>query len=174
MNAFKSITAIALSLCCSFAAAAPITSTFTGPVTITSGSPHSFSHNLLGYGFVVGVDQLLSATYTLILTDPLGGDEQAHISFGGAVMNPPGNNDVDGTYTYSVTYNAAALDALEAAGQLAVNLATTGQGRSYVFSSSSLVFEIAEREAEVPEPMSLGLMAIGLAGFGVARRRKAA
>ena len=161
------------------ACAETIESSFNNNTSVNStGAPLPLVHNLLlgSEPFRIGIDEITSAFLTIRLTDDAGrdgGGDETFIfnlgngeSYGGANQgNPPTN------YGYTLLD----LDSLNATGMLNFTVqATTG---AFIFLSSTLEVEVTRGEIDVPptgvpEPLSIALMALGLAGMAGARRRK--
>lgn len=175
----------ALSAFASAASATWIPDTAGVTTAVTFSTPYSFTHDITDQPFVINFDTIVEANWTFFLTDPNKKNEIVTIQIGAQSFTPPtGNNHVSNgngngeVSNYTVTLDPATLEDL-ADGFIKVIL-SVNDGGDYTFLSSSLNFNVlagVEAEeplapAQVPEPFSLGLMALGLAAAGVARRRK--
>lgn len=131
----------------------------------------SFNHDFTDKGFVFGVTQYISGTLLVRLTDSAGG-EDGRINYGSQflatnnIKNNTQNDPTDGTL-FTIILNAAALADLNADGILAMSIASTRN--AFYFADSTLTLE--ERQAVVPEPLSISLLAAGMIGFCASRRR---
>lgn len=167
-----------------YAAAAPIsvTDTMTLNLAVSATSPKSFIINLNddGTAYSFGAGSVTSAILHLALSDPLGSNEKYSIFFGSNTTAAlAGNNIVNsGTQTVNITLDAAALTDLSLDGKLIVTLKAALQGgndtiANYLAVSSSLEANPGAPAATViPEPGSLGLMGLILAGLAVVRGPK--
>lgn len=143
---------------------------------VSSGTVYSFTIGL-GSDFTVGFDELTSASLFLRLSDPLKGLEQYAFVIGtdadAQVFTKSGNNNVNNgnnAVDHEVVLNAHSIDLLNEYGFLKVFLKVNAGG-NYTFEGATLQGE-GLAGVPVPEPLTLALMGIALAGAGVARRRK--
>ena len=182
MNAFsKILSGLALASASLYAAAAPIsvtdTMTFTLPVTDTA--PNSFTIDLTNdsSGYIAGAGSVTGAQLHLVLTDPQGSNEKFSIFLGSNTTAAFADININGSRTIDITLDSAALIDLSIDGKLLVTLTAELLGRNdptanYVAISSTLDVNPVTGAASIPEPASLGLMGITLAGLVATRRRK--
>jgi len=146
-----------------------------GNARITS-STYSYTHNILDNGFLPGIDSIIEATLTLVLTDdalfgdfPIIGDREESVSFRFDGGRWTMSQDVDFLDVFDFR-----LDNLLTDGVLNVSLRATRGDFRFLFSS---LFVQADRAA-VAEPASIALFGFGLLGLAVfavrANRRRPA
>ncbi|RJG27049.1 PEP-CTERM sorting domain-containing protein [Massilia cavernae] len=181
MKAFRTV-AVALAMCAaaSSASAAPILDTAGVATAVTFAAPYGYRHDILDHGYFAG-GNIAGAILSVWLNDPNRGSEIVNVTIGigNQLFTPGGNNDVsngNGSETrVDIPLNGTSLADLMLDGLIDVTMGTN-PGGDYTFLRSSLAYEPAVITpvdgGRVPEPFTLGLMGIGLAGLGFASRRK--
>lgn len=182
-----SIVAAAMTLS-GLASAAPIVATHVhsgASFTISTSTPYDFIFDLTQapYNYDAGLDTITSATISFSLKDT-GPDNRNnpnletfsfHVGPGLVSIGSGSNVPNDGAGYGPFTVLSASLDSLSSTGKLAVKIAASSGSFQFVSSTLNAVAVEGEEVAEpgaVPEPLSVALMGIGLAGVAAARRKK--
>jgi len=142
---------------------------------VSTGTPYSFIISA-GSAFTAQFDELTEGSLFLRLSDPLQGNEKYTFIIGtgpdAQQFTRSGNNNVNNgnhAVDHEVVLNAHSLALLNEDGFFKVFLKVSNGG-NYSFHGATLVAEGVS--GKVPEPLTLALMGIALAGVGAARRRK--
>jgi len=143
------------------------------PVTITTASSYTYTHDLLDNGYDPSSDTITSALLSIHLTDFLNkgneifdfliGETGSTQSYSGANINNGSQGDI---FEIAIT---SALSDLSSSGKLTYTV-TASSGSFEIYGSTLVAYD--PPAIPVPEPTSLALLGIGILGLTWVRRSK--
>lgn len=160
------------------AGAVTITKTYNaGTTTVTAGGSLSYTFDFTAapYGFNAATEDFDWAKLTFRVRDLTGnntGDETFSFLVGPSNVSIGGGSNVGAGITSfgPYTIDIASLDSLSDTGMLSVKV-QSNTGTSFRWVDAVLEANRIPAPAEVPEPLSVALFGLGLAGIVAARRK---
>jgi hypothetical protein len=132
-------------------------------------------HDITDNGFVVGVDDITSATVAIHLEDESGGGSEDYTFVIGLSGQTFSSNNVPsggGGETQTITFTVPSIADLEADGKITIQVTSTSG--SFLFADSLLTAQVTKGTppGQVPEPSTLLLLGAAFAAFGWRVRRR--
>lgn len=169
-KASLSILTLASAFLMSSAHATAVTITPSSNVVIGNEDVLAYTFDFTNQGYVLNSTTYSAGTLNIRLTDKAG-SEDGFITFGDQKLafNALTNNTRDTAFgnIYTLVLDTANLKDLSTDGK--IDFSITGKSGDFYFASATL--SATPKAAAVPEPMPLGLLAIGMLGLGAVRRR---
>lgn len=139
---------------------------------VAEGQSYHYTFSLLDLGFVVGTDSVSSYNVNLHLFD---NSHSNWLDLNFAVLDQPGvlGDDLD------IFWSSGNLGGASYQGKVALNqtgkldVSVSSLAGSFNIDSSSLTAVGTKNSTNVPEPTSIALLAAGLLGIAVMRRKSA-
>lgn len=178
MKHFVKFAVAVISLISSVASAGVITSTYTNTGAsdvIDTTTPYSFLFDLTPLGYRAGLDTIGSASLMFSLKDTGPASNETFtfsVGLNNLVIGTGSGVPNSGADYGAFSITNAPLFSLSDTGQIGVKI--TANSGSFRFVSSTLTADVTlgqETPSPIPEPLTLALMGIGLAGIATARRK---